>query len=48
MSAPEEEEDDTFYEEDEPLSDLLIDWDNSEKHLTAPSCSGTGWCAPSS
>jgi hypothetical protein len=36
-----------FFEEDEPIEDVKAAWDATEKHLTEPPATGTGWCAPS-
>lgn len=40
-------EDDDFFEEDEPIEDIIAAWDAGEKQLTEPPAGGVGWCAPS-
>jgi hypothetical protein len=36
-----------FYEEDEPVEDVIAAFEAGEKGLTEPPAHGVGWCAPS-
>ena len=39
--------DDNFFEEDEPVEDVLAAFEAGEQVLTEPPTRGVGWCAPS-
>lgn len=38
---------DDFFEEDEPVADVIAAFKAGEQHLTEPPADGAGWCAPS-